>query len=356
MIECKMTIINRCRASGVYRAANNEMKRFATFLCVIVLLAGGSSAWAWNPVGHMAIASMAYDELPAARRAELAELLKDHPRYEVDFRGAIPADVPVEQRDRWIFMRAAIWPDVARSFTGADLAAYHRPIWHYLDIPVFLDDPARDAIHPHFDLDYHKATAEQLMNAVQALHKNLDDLNDPMVHRGKKAVALCWVLHLAGDLHQPLHGAALFSTGRFRQLPAGDRGGNEIHVHEKEGLLASFKTPNLHALWDCALGIDESYPALMNVAEAIKAERGGVASSVAKLDPADWAQESNAVAQEVVYTREVLALVRAGEANPKEPLAVFEITDEYMKAAREAARKRAAMAGLRTAAILRGER
>jgi hypothetical protein len=330
------------------------MKQRVLVFCVVAFVSCTSRVWGWNPVGHMAIASMTYDELPPARRTALVELLKDHPRYEVDFRGAIPADVPSDQRDRWLFMRAAIWPDVARTFTGADLAAYHRPIWHYLDIPVFLDDKARDAIHPHYELDYHKATAEPLMNAVQALHKNLDDLNDPAVPRAKKAVALCWVLHLAGDLHQPLHGAALFSMGRFRQLPAGDRGGNEIHVHEKWGLLASFKTPNLHALWDCALGIDESYPALMSVAESLEAEKSAVEASVAKLDPADWAQESNAVAREVVYTPDILALVRAGEPNPREPLPVFEISDQYMKAARQAARRRGAMAGLRTAAMLKG--
>ena len=172
------------------------------------------------------------------------------------------------------------------------------------------------------------------MNAVQALNKNLDQLNDPATPNPQKAVALCWVLHLAGDLHQPLHGAALFSTARFRQLPAGDRGGNEIHVHEKEGLLASFKTPNLHALWDCALGIDETYAGIMSVADSLKTEKP---DGLTNLDPAAWTQESNDVAKKVVYTPEILALVRTGEAAPRDPLPVFEITDDYLKTARAAA-------------------
>ena len=321
--------------------------RMSAGLFVLVFVA---PALAWNPTGHMAIASVAYDQISPEQRAALVDILKSHPRFAQDFHDAMPKDVPTDQQDRWIFIRAAIWPDVARSFTGEDLAKYHRPIWHYLDIPVYLDDKAKETIHPQYELDYHKAKVEATMNAVQALNKNLDLLNDPATLKPQKAVALSWVLHLAADLHQPLHGAALFSTGRFRQLPAGDRGGNEIHVHEKEGLLASFKTPNLHALWDCALGIDESWAGIMAVADAVKAELPKVDRS--SLEPAAWAQESNDVAKRVVYTPEVLALVRAGEANPKAPLPVFEITDEYLKTARATAKERGGLAAFRTAAIL----
>jgi len=326
-------------------------KRIA--LAVILPWLLTSPAFGWNPTGHMAIASVVYDQVSPARRTALVEILKSHPRFVQDFREAMPKDVPADQQDRWIFMRAAIWPDVARSFTGEDLAKYHRPIWHYIDLPVYLDDQAKQSIHPQFELDYRKARVEATMNAVQAIKKNLDLLNDSATPAPQKAVALCWVLHLAGDLHQPLHGAALFSAQRFRQLPAGDRGGNEVHVHEREGLLASFKTPNLHALWDCALGIDESWAAILSVANGLKSEMPKVDSARSNLDPAGWARESNAVAKQVVYTPEVLALVRAGEATPKAPLGVFEVGDDYLKTARATARERGAAAAIRTAAILK---
>jgi hypothetical protein len=321
---------------------------------LVLTLAFASTALGWNLTGHIAIASVAYDRLSPARRAALVELLKSHPRFATDFGEAMPGDVPVDQKDRWLFMRAAIWPDVARTFTGEDLAKYHRPIWHYLDIPVYLDEQAKETIHPRYELDYHKAKVEATMNAVQALNKNLDLLNDPTAPAPERAVALCWVLHLAGDLHQPLHGAALFSTARFKQLPAGDRGGNEIPVHENEGLLKSFKNPNLHALWDCALGIDESWAGIVGVADALKAEKGG-ADWAGNLDPAAWAEESNVAATRIVYTPEVLALVRAGESAPKTPLPVFQITQDYLKNARAAARERGAAAAVRTAAILEGK-
>jgi len=299
----------------------------------------------------MAIASIAYDQLAPERRATLVALLKEHPRFEQDFAAAMPRDLEPEQRDRWIFMRASVWPDLTKMFTGPDLAAFNRPIWHYIDLPVFLDEKAKEAVHPKFELDYHAAKNELLMNAVQALQKNLDDMNEPTVPGPRKAVALCWVLHLAADLHLPVHGAALFSARRFSQLPAGDRGGNDIRVREKEGLLASFKTPNLHALWACILGIDESYPAVMQVAAAVK-EENRLSSPAGQQDPAAWARESNELAKQYVYTPEILALVAAGEAAPRVPLPVFEITDDYLKAARPQARRRAATAANRTAVLL----
>jgi S1/P1 Nuclease len=42
----------------------------------------------------------------------------------------------------------------------------------------------------------------------------------------RKAIALAWLFHLVGDIHQPLHTAQLFTT----EYPQGDRGGNEICV------------------------------------------------------------------------------------------------------------------------------
>jgi S1/P1 Nuclease len=42
----------------------------------------------------------------------------------------------------------------------------------------------------------------------------------------QKAIALAWLFHLVGDIHQPLHTAQLFTV----EYPKGDRGGNEICV------------------------------------------------------------------------------------------------------------------------------
>jgi hypothetical protein len=313
------------------------------------------AALAWNPAGHMAIASIAYDQLTPARRQALVTLLHEHPRFGQDFKSSMPTDLTSEQQDRWIFMRASLWPDITRSIQGPDQQVYNRPAWHYVDLPVYLDEKAREKIHvPPFEFDYHKATSELSMNVVQALKKAVDDLNNPATPRSRQAVALCWVLHLASDIHQPLHGAALFSAERFRGIPIGDRGGNDIHVKENEGLLATSNNPNLHALWDNILGTDDSYDAVMKLAQQLTTEHpmSSLSTQLSHTAPEDWARESNDAARKVVYTPEIRAVVEAGEAQPHKPLAVVEITDDYLKAGRPVAQTRAALAAYRTAALL----
>ena len=67
---------------------------------------------------------------------------------------------------------------------------------------------------------------------------------------------------------------------------------------------------------------------------------------------AGWARESNVAAAEVVYTKEVRAVVEAGEDKPHSQLAVVDITPEYLKVARPVASQRAALAAVRSAKLL----
>jgi hypothetical protein len=57
---------------------------------------------------------------------------------------------------------------------------------------------------------------------LQELPRRQEEVRDPATEAVKRAIALCWVLHLVGDIHQPLHAAALFSKDSLK----GDRGGN----------------------------------------------------------------------------------------------------------------------------------
>jgi S1/P1 Nuclease len=58
----------------------------------------------------------------------------------------------------------------------------------------------------------------------------------------RKAIALAWLFHLVGDLHQPLHTAQLFTV----EYPRGDRGGNEICVCVTQ----AGQPIDLHRFWD----------------------------------------------------------------------------------------------------------
>ena len=324
---------------------------------IAIFVAICPSAFAWNPAGHMAIARAAFEQLDKPRQQQLVTILKEHPRFAADFTAVMPQDLSPEEQDRWIFERAAVWPDVARNLPTEDQLKYNRPGWHYIDVPVYLDEEAKQKIQPPpFDFSYPTSVHEPALNAVQALKKSVAELNNPKTPAPQKAVALCWVLHLAGDLHQPLHGAALFSAGRFRQLPMGDKGGNDILVHDPNGMIQPPMKQNLHSLWDSMLGTDASPAAVKTLADTVLAStpKDSVAEQLKQTQIEDWARESNAAAVKAVYTPEILELVKANESHPHTPLPTFEITDDYLKQARPVAQTRAALASYRTAWLLSG--
>src|SRR5690349_12368814 len=87
---------------------------------LIVLLAtcllSARPAFGWNDGGHMLTALVAWHQMSDANRAWAIALLERHPRFRQDFVDAMPPGLSDADRARWIFARAATWPDVARGF------------------------------------------------------------------------------------------------------------------------------------------------------------------------------------------------------------------------------------------------
>src|SRR5665213_2037993 len=93
------------------------MNRPRLFLICIVAMftAVCPTAFAWNPAGHMAIARAGFEQLDRNRQQQLVAILKEHPRFADDFAAMMPEGLSADEQDRWIFERAAAWPDVARN-------------------------------------------------------------------------------------------------------------------------------------------------------------------------------------------------------------------------------------------------
>jgi S1/P1 Nuclease len=72
-----------------------------------------------------------------------------------------------------------------------------------------------------------KTVAPPPENILNAYPRNLEIVRSTAPNN-ERAVALCWVFHLLGDAHQPLHTTKLFTT----QFPApeGDRGGTRFYI------------------------------------------------------------------------------------------------------------------------------
>ena len=77
--------------------------------------------------------------------------------------------------------------------------------WHYVNMPL--------------DSEYDNSKKNPQGDIVFAERSGIDVLKDPNSNKKEKSFYLKFLIHLVGDIHQPLH------TGRFE-----DRGGNVLNL------------------------------------------------------------------------------------------------------------------------------
>lgn len=102
-------------------------------------------------------------------------------------------------------------------------------------------------------------------------------------HEALAAYSLPWLIHLAGDVHNPLHTVSRYS----KALLKGDRGGNDVWVRS-----SSAASINLHAFWDGIGGNDPS-PAYVDrfAAELTRDYVTKHPNTVAETRPETWVVE-----------------------------------------------------------------
>jgi hypothetical protein len=351
------------------------MRRLAAMVVVAAAVTGfwATPARAWHQRGHMLTALVAYDRLPEARRAELVAILREHPRYKEDFESAMPDGYDREDQDRWLFAHASIWPDLVRKQGGdgsipADpkkKTSYHRANWHFVNYPLVLvptntSAATLDALKAAAAADVNvvedpPAEESPDMNVLQAIAFNSKILRDESRSKGDRAVALCWVLHLVGDVHQPLHATALFTKRLFEPKagPAhgGDHGGNLIKF-------GSTSDDNLHSLWDDGPGSSSTFTSVDARAQVMLEDdafqQAGTAA-LAKTTPEQWAKESFERAGDFVYTKDIrkriLLAEKHGETSAADDL--VELPEDYRPAVRKLSEKRVVEGGYRLAEFLK---
>lgn len=304
-------------------------------------------ALAWDSVGHRLSAAVAMEFMSADTRAELLDILTAHPRYQQDFLQQIPEFInqdDSEQLAQWLLGQAAYWPDIARNLPAAAERRFNRPTWHYID-GAWIRGAAQQQgniyinVEPFPDLQGPASglidTESEADNVVTALDYNTLILSDPSRSAADRAVALCWVLHLMGDIHQPMHTGAMFSAEIFAR---GDLGGNRMPVGER----------NLHSVWDRALrefGVADSLPEVLAGVSGFSTPRlAGVES-----DWTAWMAESRQLLQAVVYTDAMKAAVRQADARGADDLPAQQLDAAYRQQMQRLAKQRLGLAGLRLA-------
>jgi len=124
----------------------------------------------------------------------------------------------IAEQALWEFERASIWPDIVGGLDDDNKAKFHHFSWHFINMPIYLEESDEQELAGKLD---HNMSTEfspplrQNLNVIQALKGNLLLWTDNDASDAEKAVALCWILHLVGDMHQPLHNVALFSRAYF---------------------------------------------------------------------------------------------------------------------------------------------
>ncbi|GJG86037.1 hypothetical protein tb265_12180 [Gemmatimonadetes bacterium T265] len=295
-------------------------------------------ARAWDDVGHMAIAIVAWRHMTPAARARAVALLRAAPPG-AGLAQLRPNEGGPEARDLALFARAATWADVVRDRRDSvRYATYHHATWHYLSWYWRPDSAGHPVVVTGLPTD-----SENVVERIAALRPTLADASRPAESR---AVALAWVLHLVGDIHNPVHTASRVTP----TYPDGDRGGNAVH------LLGDGRSTNLHAVWDDLFddapgrrtgGEGRGTPGpSARLAEAERAadamERSTPAAAVdtqtAELRPDVWAREGQALDETAVYAPDLV------DGGP--------IPDGYVARARAVVLPRGAVAGYRLARVL----
>ncbi|WP_162409319.1 S1/P1 nuclease [Acuticoccus sediminis] len=189
-------------------------------------------ARAWDHPGHMVTAAIAFAEIERARPDlidKLGLIFLRHPDP-APFWVAV-GDARGKERVRRMFIECARWPDDSK-FTPNDRLTWHSARW-----PVLAEDAPPEAV----------AAAEARRGgpagqALEALSLTSAMLGNPEADPSERAFALCWVLHIIGDIHQPMHVGDLFSA----DFPTGNAGATMSYV-----LDPVTRTPiPLHVLWD----------------------------------------------------------------------------------------------------------
>ena len=287
---------------------------------------------AWNALGHKVVAEIAWEQLDDPTRQQIVDALQRHPRFAEDFVRKMPEDVAMADKavqDHWIFQQAAAWPDIARK-TQFDL-----PSWHYINIPLFLDGERRVTFN--LSTEYPTTTMQDEGNVAQATKHCLALIANPGASADARALAYSWLIHLVGDMHQPLHTTQLVSN----YFPEGDEGGNKIPVVQGH---------NLHSLWDDLLGTRSQMQDVDREVVKLREQRE-YWNVDTRLDINGWIAESNDAARSVVYDSAILQEVRS--ARPGEKLVPIPLSTVYLQAAGQLARRRIVAAGLRLGSLLK---
>jgi hypothetical protein len=227
-------------------------------------IAASSSLHAWGVQGHRIIGLVAESHLTPAARATVARLLDKASLADVSF-----------------------WADDYRASVG------QTALWHFVDIPPDASAYDRDRDCPKQpEIIGGIRTTDWRDCVVDRILYNQQRLADAKLDRADRAIALKFLVHFVGDVHQPFHAI-------------GPDGGNSVPI-------VAFGSPmcpradgttypcNLHVMWDTTMIARRQLTDRQYVDVLARLIRTFHTDTLPAGTPADWATESYLLAKTAI--------------------------------------------------------
>lgn len=255
--------------------------------------------FAWNAVGHMVVANIAYQNLKPDIKQKVDKIIE-----------SLTEQYPQITH----FQEAAFWPDAIR-----DQRIETFTHWHYVDNSISTDGSELKNL---IDTD----------NASWAYRNIVTVVKNVKANPYERTRFMAFLEHITGDLHQPLHTVTNITAHNAN----GDRGGNSTYVVYKNSKI------NLHKLWDEGVGEFEYYNTSgkhiddLTSKIAVLYPQSYFGKRAIDIDQQDWINESIEIAKTYVYA-----------TKENEP-----VSDTYLQNGRQIAEQQVALAGYRLANTL----
>ncbi len=208
---------------------------------MVFFLLASVPAFAWDETGHKITAYIAWQRMtPETRDRVIKTLLAAPEDSDIGAFFAGSGSRTADARRREYFMLIATWPDIIRDKSlNTRFTKYANSNWHYTDTFWKFENGKSVLVD----------SSEESGLAMKKLH-DFDAVVRSSAPDAEKAIAIAWLIHLIGDIHQPLHMSGKVSDSN----PKGDQGGNLFLLTPKG--TPRDKQEQLHHFWDAIIGIN----------------------------------------------------------------------------------------------------
>jgi len=262
-----------------------KIRLLGLVLVVAVCLFASSSAFAWGCRGYETIGLIAKKHLTAAAKALADKFLAIDPgRTKAPFGICSTAGLDP-------YASGATWADAVRDRDGVTDGG-----WHFVDIPRGGDRSLISTI-----------CAQTPSCIIDAINHQMEILEDSSKTDKERAAAVRYILHFAGDIHQPLHcttngdkGGNCVPLTYFKDKPNPRKDDNGVIIPD------TYK-PELHGIWDKEM-VEKDMKAINVATSQAYADFLDAAFSsefamwqAEAISSEDWAWDSHEHAEDIAY-------------------------------------------------------